>query len=84
MNMYIKLLGELSESQTLFSRSGITSDVTTYQQIVSGIVAIVRWFNAATRNKESSLEILDKRYAKGEISKGDYDMRKEEVEGDKD
>jgi putative membrane protein len=52
--------------------------------IVLGIVAIVRWFNAATRNKESALEILEKRYAKGEISKEDYEMKKEEMVGGKD
>ena len=52
--------------------------------IVLGIVAIVRWFNAATRNEESSLQIQDKRYGKGEIRKDDFDMRKDKVAGDKD
>lgn len=52
--------------------------------IVLGIVAIVRWFNAATRNNESSLQIQDKRYGKGEIRKDDFDKRKDKVAGGKD
>jgi uncharacterized membrane protein len=52
--------------------------------IVLGIVAIVRWFNAKTRYKESDLDILEKRYPKREISKEDYEMRKEKMVGDKD
>ncbi len=44
--------------------------------IVLGIVAIVRWFNAETRYKESALEILEKRYAKGEISKEEFERKK--------
>ncbi len=52
--------------------------------IVLGIVAIVRWFNAKTKNEESPIQILEKRYARGEISKDDYEMRKEKMVGGKD
>lgn len=52
--------------------------------IILGIVAIVRWFNAQTRNKESSIEILEKRYARGEISKEEFERMKEKMVGDKD
>jgi len=36
---------------------------------ILGIAAIIKWFNAKTRLNKTSLEILEKRYAKGEISK---------------
>lgn len=52
--------------------------------IVLGIVAIVRWFNAKTKNEESPIQILEKRYARGEISKDDYEMRKEKMVGGND
>lgn len=47
--------------------------------IVLGIVAIVRWFNAKTRNEESSIEVLEKRYAKGEISKEEFEKMKQQI-----
>jgi len=37
--------------------------------MILGIAAIIRWFNAETRDKESPIEILERRYAKGETSK---------------
>jgi uncharacterized membrane protein len=36
---------------------------------IFGIAAIIRWFNAKSQLKTSSLEILEEKYAKGEISK---------------
>ena len=51
--------------------------------LILGIVAILKWFNAKTRLEESSLEILKKRYAKGEISKRDFDRIKEKIVGDR-
>lgn len=47
--------------------------------IILGIAAIIRWFNAKTWNKESSIEILEKRYAKGEISKEEFEEMKEKI-----
>jgi len=47
--------------------------------IILGIAAIIRWFNAETRNKESPIEILEKRYAKGEISKEEFEKMKEKI-----
>ena len=51
--------------------------------IIFGIAAIIRWFNAKTQFKKSSLEILEGRYAKGEISKQDFEKMKEEIMGEK-
>jgi uncharacterized membrane protein len=36
---------------------------------ILGIAVIIKWFNAKTRLNKVSLEILEKRYTKGEISK---------------
>ncbi|MAT38727.1 MAG: electron transporter RnfE [Ectothiorhodospiraceae bacterium] len=47
--------------------------------IIFGIAAIIRWFNTTTSDKESSIEILEKRYAKGEISKEDFEKMKKEI-----
>ena len=47
--------------------------------IILGIAAIIRWFNAKTWKKESSIEILEKRYAKGEISKEEFEKMKEKI-----
>ncbi len=52
--------------------------------IIFGIAAITRWFNAKTQLKKSSLEILEERYAKGEISKEDFEKMKEEIMEEKD
>lgn len=47
--------------------------------IILGIAAIIRWFNTTTTDEESPVEILKKRYAKGEISKEDYEKMKKEI-----
>lgn len=49
--------------------------------LILGIVAILKWFNAKTRHDQSSIEILEKRYAKGEISKEDLDRIKQKITG---
>jgi putative membrane protein len=46
---------------------------------ILGIVAIIKWFNAKARLNKTSLEILEKRYAKGEISKEDFEKMKGEI-----
>lgn len=52
--------------------------------LILGIVAILKWFSAKTRLEQSSLEILEKRYAKGEISKEDFEKMKEQIIREKD
>lgn len=47
--------------------------------IIFGVVAVVRWFNAKTEFEMSSLELLKKRYSKGEISKEYFEKMKEEI-----
>lgn len=47
--------------------------------IIFGLAAIISWFNSKTRLKESSLEILEKRYAKGEISEEVFQKMKEKI-----
>ena len=52
--------------------------------IILGLVAVVRWFNAKTQFHKSSLEILEEKYAKGEISKGNFEKMKKEIMREKD
>ncbi|NIT14264.1 MAG: SHOCT domain-containing protein [Candidatus Dadabacteria bacterium] len=47
--------------------------------IILGIASVIRWFNTTTTDEESPVEILKKRYAKGEISKEDYEKMKKEI-----
>lgn len=48
--------------------------------IISGAVAIFRWMmGAKTQSSESAIDILKKRYAKGEISKEEFDKIKEKI-----
>ena len=53
--------------------------------IILGIVALVTWVGRQGRPQgaaqESPLDILKKRYAKGEISKDDYESMKKELGG---
>lgn len=52
--------------------------------LILGIVAIIKWFNAKTRLKKSYIQILEKRYAKGEISKENFEKMKEHITREKD
>ena len=48
--------------------------------VISGVVYLVRWLmgQGVTGRPDSSLEILKKRYARGEISKQEFeDMRRD-------
>lgn len=45
--------------------------------IIVAIIVIIKWFYYKTRQKESAIEILERRYARGEISKEDFNKMKE-------
>ncbi len=48
--------------------------------IILGAVAIFRWITGSkTQSSESALEILKKRYTKGEISEEEFDKIKEKI-----
>ena len=47
--------------------------------IIVGIVAIIKCFNDKTRHKESAIERLERKYARGEISKDNFDKMKEKI-----
>jgi putative membrane protein len=51
--------------------------------IVVGIVVLIKWISdqkSAPTQAESAMDILKKRYAKGEISKEDFERMKKDLE----
>jgi len=51
--------------------------------IIAGIVAIVRWLAPPRQTEDpekSAIDILNERYAKGEINKEDYETMRRELE----
>jgi len=49
-----------------------------------GIIFLIRWVMLSTRGREAkseetALEVLKKRYAKGEISKEDFERMKKDI-----
>lgn len=53
--------------------------------IVAGIVLLVRWLwtvgqPGGSSRTDSALDILKKRYARGEITKAEYDERKRDLQ----
>ncbi len=49
--------------------------------LIAGIILLVGWFvqkavGSGSRSEESALEILKKRYARGEISKEEFEEKK--------
>ncbi|MBI5748639.1 MAG: SHOCT domain-containing protein [Nitrospinae bacterium] len=49
--------------------------------VIVGTAALIKWISTQTGTKtgESSLEILKKRYAKGEVSKEEFEEKKKDI-----
>lgn len=52
--------------------------------VIGVIVIVVRWFadqTKRTNNKKTPLDVLKERYAKGEITKEEFESKKKDLEG---
>lgn len=51
--------------------------------VIIGIIALIKWIGSQSRirgrTEESALEILKKRYARGEISKEEFEEKKKDI-----
>jgi putative membrane protein len=50
--------------------------------IVFGVILLIRWLigiTKAVRSEESALDILKKRYARGEIDKDEFEQKKKDI-----
>jgi len=48
--------------------------------LIALIVFAIRWFSQST-SRASALDVLNERYARGEIDKADYDQKKQDLKG---
>lgn len=52
--------------------------------VITGAVFIVRWLRERGQGRqESSLDILKRRYARGEIDRDTFEQMKNDIQGDK-
>jgi len=52
--------------------------------VIAGVAFIVRWMRErGQEQKESSLDILKRRYASGEIDRNTFEQMKKDIQGDK-
>jgi len=55
--------------------------------VIVGIIVLVRWLTSAPRHgavgrgEDTALELLKKRYARGEISKEEFQEKRKDLEG---
>jgi putative membrane protein len=53
--------------------------------VIAGVVLLVKWIGSASdrsgRLRETALEVLKKRYAKGEIGREEFEQKKRDLEG---
>lgn len=64
---------------------GIVFMVLFWALIIFGIIAIVKWLAGASGNTgtpppKSARQILDERYARGEIGRDEYEQKKQDLE----
>jgi putative membrane protein len=64
---------------------GMLSMVGLWILVIVGLVLVVKWVGSASDRsgpvRESALEVLKKRYAKGEIGREEFDQKKRDLEG---
>ena len=52
--------------------------------IIAGIIALVKWLmqsTAGSQSKKTPLEILQERFARGDIDEGEYERKKNILQG---
>jgi putative membrane protein len=62
---------------------GLLGMIVFWGLLIAGTVFLIRWFLGETviKREDSALEILKKRYARGEINKEEFDERKRDLMG---
>jgi len=62
---------------------GLLGMIVFWGLLIAGTVFLIRWFIGETviKREDSALEILRKRYARGEINKQEFDERKRDLMG---
>jgi putative membrane protein len=62
---------------------GLLGMIVFWGLLIAGTVFLIRWFLGETviKREDSALEILKKRYARGEINKQEFDERKRDLMG---